>query len=214
MKLRCPNTVTDRDRITDPTFSRRSALAASGLSAVALLSGSALGQTAGKEADAKKPAPPLSRESQERAEAYKAFGERMRNAGSKEERDQIMSEQRAWQREMEVESLKGELRVSEREWRVVKPRLEAVRNLARPGAMVIQGGAGAQPKTEVDRRRWELQKLVQEDKPDMGQIKTTLAAYRAAKEKAKQEVAKAQESLRQVMDLRQEAVLVLRDLLD
>ncbi len=48
----------------------------------------------------------------------------------------------------------------------------------------------------------------------MDQIKARLGALRSAKEKAQQELATAQHSLRQLMTLRQEAVLVLNGLLD
>jgi len=45
-------------------------------------------------------------------------------------------------------------------------------------------------------------------------INVKLTALRAAKEKARQELAAAQQSLRQLMTIRQEAVLVLNSLLD
>ena len=46
------------------------------------------------------------------------------------------------------------------------------------------------------------------------EIKAKLTALRAAKERATQELAKARQGLRQIMNLRQEAVLVLNGLLD
>jgi outer membrane protein TolC len=46
------------------------------------------------------------------------------------------------------------------------------------------------------------------------QIKAKLAALRAAKQKAAQDLATARQSLRQLMTLRQEALLVLNGLLD
>jgi Spy/CpxP family protein refolding chaperone len=70
------------------------------------------------------------------------------------------------------------------------------------------------PKNEVEQRDRELRELVQADKPDMDQIKAKLAAYRAAKSKANQELAAARQALRQIMNLRQEAVLVLNGLLE
>ena len=138
--------------------------------------------------------------------------ERMRNAASSEEREQIMNEQMALQRQMAFESLRSQLRVSEQEWLVIKPRLQAVYNLVRP-VVVIQMGR-TPPKNEVEQRDRELRELVQADKPDMDQIKAKLAAYRAAKSKANQELAAARQALRQIMNLRQEAVLVLNGLLE
>jgi hypothetical protein len=131
-------------------MSRRWALGSSGLGLLGFLSGSALGQSENKDGDTKKPAAQPPKEFQERMEKSKAFSERMRNAGSPEERQQVMNEQMAWQRQMAVDSLKDQLRIS----------------------------------------------------------------YRAAKERTTRELAGARQSLRQIMSLRQEAVLVLNGLLD
>jgi hypothetical protein len=46
------------------------------------------------------------------------------------------------------------------------------------------------------------------------EIKAKLTALRAAKEQARQDLVKARQDLRQLMTLRQEAVLVLNGLLD
>ncbi len=66
----------------------------------------------------------------------------------------------------------------------------------------------------MEQRSRELRELLQADKAEVEQIKAKLAAYRAAKNKANQELAAARQSLRQIMDLRQEAVLVVNGLLD
>ena len=75
-------------------------------------------------------------------------------------------------------------------------------------------GRNEVPKTEVEQRSRELRELLQADKAEADQIKARLTAFRAAKEKANQQLAGARQSLRQIMNLRQEAVLVLNGLLD
>jgi hypothetical protein len=53
MKVQNQNMATTRHNTTDPAFSRRSALRASGLVLLTSLSGPARGQTENKDADAK-----------------------------------------------------------------------------------------------------------------------------------------------------------------
>ena len=212
MKQQCQDMPTQGNRTTDPMISRRSAVSSSGLVLLGLLSGPALGQTENKEADTKKPAPQPPKDFQERMEKEKAFMERMRNADSAEERQQIMNEQMAWQRQMMIDNLKDQLKVSDKEWAVVKPRLQAVYNLVHPASQM--GGRNEQPKTELEQRSRELRELLRDDKPDADQVKAKLAAFRAAKERSARELAGARQSLRQIMNLRQEAVLVLNGLLD
>ena len=195
-----------------PVISRRWALGSSGLAVLGLLSGSTLGQTEKKEPGPRKPGGQPPKEMQERMEKSKAFAERMRNADSMEERQQIMSEQMAWQRQQAVEDLKEQLGLSDQEWSVIKPRLQAVYNLVHP-ATPMRGG-NEPPKTELEQRSRELRELLREDASGADQIKAKLTAFRAAREKANQQLAGARQSLRQVMNLRQEAVLVLNGLLD
>jgi hypothetical protein len=136
----------------------------------------------------------------------------MRNAQSMEERMQIMEEQRTWERRRAVEDLKEQLGISDREWPVLKPRIETVYNLVHPP---LQAGPGsAQPRTEVERRSRELRELLRDEKAPVDQIKGRLTALRAAREKSIQELSQARQSLRRLISVRQEAVLVLNGLLD
>ena len=201
-----------RDKTTDLVISRRSALGSSGLAMLALLSDSALGQAENKDADAKRPSPRPPKEFQEGLEKQKAFMERLRNADSMEERQQIMNEQMAWQRERTFEDLKEQLRVSDREWPVVKPRLQAVYDLVHPVRPMM--GRNEPPKTEVEQRSRELSELLRDEKAEVSQIKAKLTALRAAKERTARELAKARQALRHLMTVRQEALLVLNGLLD
>jgi hypothetical protein len=212
MKHERRDMATQRDRTTDRVFSRRSALGSSGLALLGVLSGSALGQTENQEGSAKRPAAQPPKESQKSADKAKAFIERIQNAGTGEELRQAMDEQMAWGRQMAIESLRNQLRVSEQEWPVVKPRLLAVYELVHPVSQMM--GRNEPPKSEVEQRSRDLRELLQADKAEADQIKAKLAAFRAAKEKSSQQLAAARQSLRQIMNLRQEAVLVLNGLLE
>ena len=212
MKKQCPDMTPCREKTTAHRLSRRSALSSSGLALLGALAGPALSQTENQEGSAKRPAAQSPRESQKGADKANAFIERLKNAGSDEERRQAMNELMASQRQMAIESLRSQLRVSDQEWAVVKPRLLAVYDFVRPAFPVATRNEA--PKTELDQRSRELRELLQADKTDVEQVKAKLAAYRAAKGKANQELAAARQALRQIMNLRQEAVLVVNGLLE
>ena len=175
-----------------------------------LLAGTAFAQEE-KRAEREGPGAKSRKEAQDRMEEFKAYAERMRNA-SPEERTRLMQEQRVQQHQRAIEDLKGQLEISDKEWPVIKPRVERVYNLAHP--LRPMGGGSEQPKTEVDKASSELRELLRNDSATAEQIKAKLGALRAAKQKAAQDLATARQSLRQLMTLRQEAQLVLNSLLD
>lgn len=200
------------DRTTHALIPRRTMVGSSSLAALLLLSRSVAGQTNRKEANAEKARPTPPKEFQEGVDRSRAFSERMRSAGSMEERQQIMNERMAWQRQQASEDLKEQLRISDKEWPVVKPRLQAVYDLVHPARPMT--GRNEQPKSEIEQRSRELRDAVQAENPVPDQIKAKLSALRAAKERANQKLAQARQDLRQIMNLHQEAVLVLNGLLD
>lgn len=195
----------DGDTINRIAVSRRTALGSSGAAILGLLTGSVLGGESSnrQERDAA---------TQARLDQRKAFADRMRNAGSKEERIKMMEEIRAMDRQRAISEFQSHLRLSDQEWTVVKPRFEAVYNLTHP-PLGTKTGDGLQ-RTEVEQKSAELQEVLDNNGPDAGQIKTKLTALRTAKEKAKQELVEARKNLCQLMTLRQEAVLVLSGLLE
>ena len=192
-------------KTTDAEISRRVAVGSGGLALLGLLSGSVLGQ------EKKEPQARSRKDAQERMEQFKAFSERMRDAGP-EERMKIMEERRVQEHQRAIEDFKDRLGVSDKEWPVVKPRIEKVYNLMHPQPQVRAGNE--QARTEVEQRSSELRELLRKEGTGADQIKAMLTALRAAKEKAAQELATAKQSLRQLMTLRQEAELVLSGLLD
>jgi hypothetical protein len=142
-------------------------------------------------------------------------------------------------RKMMEQRMQEALGATEQEWKVLGPRVMKVQELSRqisgggrgmmmfgrgmrggpggPGASDQPGGRGMgmnRELTDVEKIQDELQTLLENTVATPEQIKEQLTKLRAAREKAKQELAKAQQDLRQVLTLRQEAILVLMGLLD
>jgi len=208
MERRVQSAQEDCHGVDTIAVSRRSALGSSGLAVLGLLSGPAWGRDQEQQTDPGEHDAAI----KARLEQRKAFGERMRNAGSMEERMKMMEEIRALDRQRTLDGFKCQLGFSDQEWTVVKPRIEAVYNLVHPPARM---GAGPHAKqSEVDRISEELRGLLGNREAPSSQIKAKLTGLRAAREKANQELVKARQSLRQLLSLRQEAALVLGGLLD
>jgi flagellar motility protein MotE (MotC chaperone) len=203
-----PGCAWDGGRATERRVSRRIAVGSSALALLGILIRSTHSQEQGNESNREG----LSKQMQERMEQSRAFSERMRNAASPEERMKIIEERRLQDRRRAIEDLREQLGVPEGEWAVVKPRLEAVYSLRHSGA---RAGPGNESKrTEVEQKSSELRGLLRNEGAATDQIKAGLTALRAAKERARQELATAQQNLRQILTLRQEALLVLNGLLD
>ena len=132
-------------------------------------------------------------------------------------------------RQAYMDRIKEALAATDEDWKVLAPRIEKVQNLSgqlRGGRMGMVGGRGgrgdrtegaAQPARELTGVEKALQNLRttlenKDAKPD--EIKNKLQALREAREKAKQELAQAQDELRKILTARQEAQLVLMGLLD
>ncbi len=206
------NTLNHLRRRADDTISRRAVLSSSALALVGLMSHSSAGEAKEEKLGPKTPAAKPSEQIQEQTEQSRTFTERMRNAESMEERHQIMNEQMTWQRQRAVEDLKDRLGVSDQEWAVLKPRIQVVYDLVHPAPRPI--GKSDAPRTEAELRGRELRELLQDQKAPADQIKARLTALRAAKERAVQQLINARQGLRQLLTLRQEALLVLNGLLD
>ncbi len=132
-----------------------------------------------------------------------------------------------------MERMKEMLGAEDEAWKVIEPRLSAVMTLSREvnnrGGMMRMfgrgrggfGGPGSrggnrpgqgqnnQPQSDIEKSTQALQTLLDAEKPNPAQIKQVLTALRTAREKAKQKLVKAQQNLRQVLTIRQEAQLVL-----
>lgn len=152
---------------------------------------------------------------------------RVRTPGQGEFRDRANFQQRM------VEMVKSELGATDEEWTVIEPRLTKVMTLSRditqrgmgmgmmrrgrregPARQEQSSQAAPSEQTEVQKSTDALQEVL--DKSDAGpdEVKAKLLDLRNAKEKTRQELAKTQQELKQVLSVRQEAKLVLLGLLD
>ena len=138
-------------------------------------------------------------------------------------------------RQMMEQRMKEMLGATDQEWKVLGPRVMKVQELNRQtsgpgrGMMMMfgrgmRGGPGGnrpggpmgmnREQTETEKIQEQLQTLLEDTTTTPEKIKEQLTKLRAAREKDKAELAKAQKSLREVLTLRQEATLVLVGLLD
>ena len=158
--------------------------------------------------------------------------------------DRNPEQMRARMQEMMNQRMKEQLGITgDDEWKVIQPRLQKVQDLSRqvsPGGRMgtfggrgMVGGPGGRgqgpgqgpgpdargttPDRElstVEKAAQELQDLLATEAPKADDIKAKLTAYRTAREKAKTDLAKAQEELKQAVTIRQEAALVLMGMLN
>lgn len=146
-------------------------------------------------------------------------------------------------RQMMADRMKEQLGADDEAWKVIQPRLMKVMDLNRQtsggpgrGGMFFggprrdRGGADGQQQgpggrrgpqgqpdrepTPVDKAGEQLRTTLENESASPEQIKNELTALRTAREKAKQDLATAQQDLRQILTLRQEAQLVLMGLLN
>jgi hypothetical protein len=127
-----------------------------------------------------------------------------------------------------LERVKEQMKAPEDEWKVIEPKLTKVVTAQRDaraggggrGGRGGQGGGGQgggdqqQPQTELARAARELRELLQQENAAPDQISSKLTSFRAARDKANTELKTAREALKEVLNERQEAVLVTMDVLE
>lgn len=148
----------------------------------------------------------------------------------------------AQMRQRFVDRMKEQLGLSDDEWKALQPKIEQVQQLRRdasarafffgpgggpggpggppPGFGGGPGGPGRggpdadRPPSPVQQKLNDLRETLdnKDAKPD--DIKAKLAAFRDARDKARADLAKAQEDLRGLLTTRQESVLVIMGTLD
>jgi len=106
------------------------------------------------------------------------------------------------------------------EWKVVQPKVQAVMDNRISGASGMmsmfggsrrgRGGDSSAEKTPTS----ELRDLLEKDDASKGDIKVKLAAYRKDRKAREVKLKKAQEDLRQLLTIKQEAQAVLAGLLN
>ena len=139
-------------------------------------------------------------------------GNRDRGERGQWDRSQIM--------ERIMDRYRENLGFSVAEWKVGQPKVQAVmdnRISGASGMMSMFGGSrrgrGGDSSTEKTPTS-ELRDLLEKDDASKGDIKAKLAAYRADRKAREAKLKKAQEDLRQVLTIKQEAQAVLAGLLN
>jgi hypothetical protein len=139
-------------------------------------------------------------------------------------------------RQMMEQRLREQLGATEQEWKVLGPRVMTVAQLRRDASGFGRGGMfggfgrgrggpqGGRPGgrrdaperelTEVEKASEQLRTLLDDTSAKPEDIKKQLTVLRASKEKARQKLAAAQQELRKVVTMRQEALLVLMGMLE
>jgi len=119
--------------------------------------------------------------------------------------------------------MKQELGVTDEEMQALQPKIDQVMTLrrdaggfggGRPGRGGPGGGGNNGPQSDVQQKIADLQAAIDNKDSKPEEIKAKLDALRAAKTKAHEDLVKAQADLRGLLTQRQEAVLVMRGLLD
>ena len=139
-------------------------------------------------------------------------------------------------RQMMDQRMREQLGATEQEWKVLGPRVMKVQELSRQvgaggrGGMMFggRGGRGGGPGgpggtrpgapvrelTAVEKAQDQLRTVLENESAAPDQIKGALTTLRKARETATQQLATAQQDLRKIITVRQEAVLVMMGSLD
>jgi hypothetical protein len=145
-----------------------------------------------------------------------------RNSGQRGDRGGF---DRAAMQERMMSMLKERMGASDEEWTIIKPRLEEVMKLSQnTGGMRGmfgrgRGNRGGQQQAEaptdpVQIAADDLQKTLDKEAPTTAEIKAKLTALRGAREKNKQQLVTAQQKLKDVLSVKQEAMLVMMGMLE
>lgn len=117
--------------------------------------------------------------------------------------------------------IKEQLKATDDEWKVIQPKLQKVFEARRDtmggrmfGFRRNRDGNQNQPQSAVQKAAHELRQTLDNSSASAEDIASKLQALRDAREKAKTELVSAQKDLKDVLTQRQEAVLVMMDILD
>ena len=136
-----------------------------------------------------------------------------------------------------MDGIKQSLGISDEDWKVMQPKVEAVLTAQRNAGMGMMGmraggrrggqagggqagggnapaAAATTPETEVGKATQDLQTTLENKDAAPDVIKAKLTALREAREKARQELTKAQDGLKEILTVRQEAQMVLDTVLE
>jgi len=126
-----------------------------------------------------------------------------------------------------MERMQEQMGTTDAEWKIIEPRLSKVMELSQSaggrGMMMFRGMRGGrrgsdreetQAEGPVEKATQDLQTTLENETASAEEIKSKLQALRSAREKTRQELAKAQQDLREVLSVKQEAQLVMMGMLE
>jgi len=119
-----------------------------------------------------------------------------------------------------LDQVKETLGVSDEDWKVLQPKVEAVQKLAAQIYRPFMRGRRSrnsddnQPKNEIDTKMQELKTLAENKEADPKELKAKMEEVRVAREKIKLDLKKAQDELRELLTQHQEAQMILLGLLE
>jgi exonuclease VII small subunit len=147
--------------------------------------------------------------------------------GDRANRDRVVNAT-DWRQRME-QRVKENLGVTDEEWRVLQPKIEKVQSLQRSALAGRLGGFGGvagrlpggdnaaaanAPANPVADAMRELRAVLENKDASLEAVKQKLQAVRDAKKRAAEELTAAQNELRELLSVKQEAAAVAAGLLD
>ncbi|MFB3892073.1 MAG: hypothetical protein ACE15C_08635 [Phycisphaerae bacterium] len=132
-----------------------------------------------------------------------------------------------WMEQFKVQAAKRmqeALGATDEEWKVLQPKIEKLQTLSQQtsvmgmgmgmGRIMFPGGGDPKDVPEVTRKMQALRDILKNKDAKPEEISEALKEYREARAKAKEELAKAQKELKEILTVKQEAVMVTMGLLE
>ncbi len=124
-------------------------------------------------------------------------------------------------RERMLNNIKEQMGATDEQWKALQPKVEAVMTQQRDLRSASMGGMGGgrggdanAPQTPVAQAQRDLRTAVENKDTPPAELTKKLAAFRAARDKARTELQAAQKDLKEKITPPQEAVLVVNGLLE
>ena len=166
---------------------------------------------AGKQEEKKAPAP-----CEETKKAAKE-GEKKDKPAPEGEQAVVRRSDTGMMQERMVTRLKETLACTDEEWKTIEPAAKSLVDVRMKGSMMSggsrrprEGGPAPAGPAEME----DLKKALDSEKSTPDEIKQKLAAFRDMRKKNEEELKKSQENLRKVVNIKQEARLVLMGYLE
>jgi len=189
----------------------------------ATIAGSAFSQPQGGDANQ----PQMAQNNQAGQQTAQGDGQMQQGPGGQQGFGQRQGQDSGQMQSMIIQRLKELMGATDEEWTVIGPKVLTVYTLVSSQSRGLQtrslmgnsnqgrGGAGSQSSSATsDKTLEELQTLLSSEDTTTTQLKNKISEVRKSKEESRQKLAKAQKDLRELLSLKQEAVLISVGLLE